>query len=41
MTGGGMHSTRVSQPFGTSSIDGQIKVPRVIATLSSQTVFST
>ena len=33
MTGGGMHSTRVSQPFGTSSIDGQIKVPRVIANL--------
>ena len=33
MNGGGMHSTRVSQPFGTSSIDGQIKVPRVIANL--------
>ena len=33
MTGGGMHSTRVSQPFGASSIDGQIKVPRVIANL--------
>jgi hypothetical protein len=33
MTGGSMHSTRVSQPFGTSSIDGQIKVPRVIANL--------
>ena len=26
-------STRVSQPFGSSSIDGQIKVPRVIANL--------
>jgi len=33
MTGGGMHSTRVSQPFGSRSIDGQIKVPRVIANL--------
>jgi len=33
MTGGSMHSTRVSQPFGKSSIDGQIKVPRVIANL--------
>ncbi len=33
MTGGGMHSSRVSQPFGGSSIDGQIKVPRVIANL--------
>ena len=33
MTGGSMHSTRVSQPFGVSSIDGQIKVPRVIANL--------
>ena len=32
MTGGGMHSTRVSQPFGQGS-DGQIKVPRVIANL--------
>ena len=29
---GGRHSTRVSQPFG-QSIDGQIKVPRVIANL--------
>ena len=26
-------STRVSQPFGSSSVDGQIKVPRVIANL--------
>ena len=26
-------STRVSQPFGSSGIDGQIKVPRVIANL--------
>ncbi len=26
-------STRTSQPFGTSGIDGQIKVPRVIANL--------
>ena len=33
MTGGGMHSTRVSQPFGGRSVDGQIKVPRVIANL--------
>jgi hypothetical protein len=33
MTGGSIHSTRVSQPFGGSSIDGQIKVPRVIANL--------
>ena len=33
MIGGNMHSTRVSQPFGVSSIDGQIKVPRVIANL--------
>jgi len=33
MTGGSMGSTRVSQPFGSSSIDGQIKVPRVIANL--------
>jgi len=33
MTGGSMHSTRVSQPFGGSSIDGQIRVPRVIANL--------
>ena len=32
MNGGGMHSTRVSQPFG-QSFDGQIKVPRVIANL--------
>ncbi len=32
MTGGSMHSTRVSQPFGQGS-DGQIKVPRVIANL--------
>ena len=29
----GRSSTRVSQPFGSSSIDGQIKVPRVIANL--------
>jgi hypothetical protein len=33
MNGGGMHSTRVSQPFGGRSIDGQIKVPRIIANL--------
>ena len=34
MGSGGMGgSTRVSQPFGTSSIDGSIKVPRVIANL--------
>ena len=32
MTGGSMHSTRVSQPFGASTSDG-IKVPRVIANL--------
>ena len=31
--GMGRASTRVSQPFGSSSIDGQIKVPRVIANL--------
>ena len=31
--GGGRNSTRVSQPFGSSSVDGQIKVPRVIANL--------
>ena len=30
---GASNSTRVSQPFGTSSIDGSIKVPRVIANL--------
>ena len=29
----GRESTRVSQPFGSSSIDGSIKVPRVIANL--------
>ena len=29
----GRNSTRVSQPFGSSSIDGSIKVPRVIANL--------
>jgi hypothetical protein len=29
----GRSSTRVSQPFGSSSIDGSIKVPRVIANL--------
>ena len=33
MTGGSMHSTRVSQPFGGRASDGQIKVPRVIANL--------
>ncbi len=33
MMGGAMHSTRVSQPFGGRSVDGQIKVPRVIANL--------
>ena len=33
MTGGSMGSTRVSQPFGGRSVDGQIKVPRVIANL--------
>ena len=32
MTGGSIHSTRVSQPFGASTSDG-IKVPRVIANL--------
>ena len=32
MTGGSMHSTRVSQPFGASTSDG-IKVPRIIANL--------
>ena len=32
MTGGSMHSTRVSQPFGAAGRDG-IKVPRVIANL--------
>ena len=31
--GGGRASTRVSQPFGGASLDGQIKVPRVIANL--------
>ena len=31
--GMGRSSTRVSQPFGSSSVDGQIKVPRVIANL--------
>ena len=31
--GGGRPSTRVSQPFGGASLDGQIKVPRVIANL--------
>ena len=31
--GGNIHSTRVSQPFGGRSVDGQIKVPRVIANL--------
>ena len=31
--GMGRSSTRVSQPFGASSMDGQIKVPRVIANL--------
>ena len=29
----GRSSTRVSQPFGGASVDGQIKVPRVIANL--------
>ena len=29
----GRSSTRVSQPFGSSSLDGSIKVPRVIANL--------
>ena len=33
MNGGSMQSTRVSQPFGGRGIDGQIKVPRVIANL--------
>ena len=33
MTGGSMHSTRVSQPFGSRSIDGQLNVPRIIANL--------
>jgi hypothetical protein len=33
IAGIGRSSTRVSQPFGASSIDGQIKVPRVIANL--------
>jgi hypothetical protein len=33
MNGGSMQSTRVSQPFGGRSVDGQIKVPRVIANL--------
>ena len=33
IAGIGRSSTRVSQPFGSSSIDGQIKVPRVIANL--------
>jgi hypothetical protein len=33
MNGGSIHSTRVSQPFGGRSVDGQIKVPRVIANL--------
>jgi len=33
MTGGSIQSTRVSQPFGGRSSDGQIKVPRVIANL--------
>ena len=32
MTGGAMHSTRVSQPYAAGA-DGQIKVPRVIANL--------
>ena len=32
MTGGAMHSSRVSQPFSAGS-DGQIKVPRIIANL--------
>ena len=30
---GGRPSTRVSQPFGSSTLDGSIKVPRVIANL--------
>ena len=33
MNGGSMQSTRVSQPFGGRGVDGQIKVPRVIANL--------
>ena len=33
IAGIGRSSTRVSQPFGSSSLDGQIKVPRVIANL--------
>ena len=33
IAGIGRSSTRVSQPFGSSSIDGSIKVPRVIANL--------
>ena len=33
LAGIGRSSTRVSQPFGSSSVDGQIKVPRVIANL--------
>ena len=33
MTGGSIHSTRVSQPFGSRSIDGQLNVPRIIANL--------
>ena len=32
-SGLGRASTRVSQPFGSATIDGQIKVPRVIANL--------
>jgi len=32
MTGGSMHSTRVSEPYGRSA-DGQFKIPRVIANL--------
>jgi len=31
--GSGRASTRVSQPFGAGTLDGQIKVPRVIANL--------
>ena len=33
LSGGMRSSTRVSQPFGSSTLDGQIKVPRVIANL--------
>ena len=33
MTGGSIHSTSVSQPFGSRSIDGQLNVPRIIANL--------